>query len=74
MTKEYMEGNKKCKAKQAIQQVRKHSAYFESINDEIEDCFSDDSTTETVNAGEETATEDETEIEISLSKNHETRR
>ena len=43
------------------------------MNDEIEDCSIGDSRTETENTKEESKTEDEMEIEISLCKNYKTR-
>ena len=44
---------------QAILQTLKYSGYSESMNDDIEDCSKDDSTTVTENTEEKTATEDE---------------
>ena len=43
------------------------------MNDEIEDCSIGDSRIETENTKEESKTEDEMEIEISLCKNYKTR-
>ena len=70
---EFMEEEKRHKAKQAIQATWEYSAYSESMNDVTEDCSADDSTTETENTMEETITEDEMEIEISLSVNYKTK-
>ena len=72
-TNEFMEEEKRRKAKQAIQATWEYSAYSESMNDVTEDCSADDSRTETENTIVETITEDEMEIEISLSINYKTK-